>query len=125
MTHDLKILVISFLFTACFLCRVVVFSYRPITHKTFNGTVFYVFAYYLPELVPTVLQVYISESSNQKQETDTKYIASLYQEADSSVDDINEHRQPNERTRLWDGSSPQGSLGEYTVIDDYYAETPQ
>lgn len=107
------------------MCRVVVFSYRPITGKTFDSTIFYVFAYYLPELVPTVLQVYISESSNQKQETDTKYIASLYQEADSSVDDINENRHPNERTRLWDGS-PQSSLGEYTVIDDYYAEnTPQ
>lgn len=46
-------------FSICFLVRVVMFLFRPITGLYFPKPVFYIFAYMLPETVPAIVQMFV------------------------------------------------------------------
>jgi len=83
----LKTVGITTVFAACFLCRVVMFAYRPITGQHFPAVTFYVLGYFLPELIPSVLQVYLAESTQEKQDKDNKFIDSLYAEGEEAIEE--------------------------------------
>ena len=84
-------MVITIIFSGCFLERAVIFLYRPVSGgaKISSEALFYTLAYYLPELVPNVLQLYLAESTVDKQAQDAKFINDLYENSQDSIDDIN------------------------------------
>jgi len=84
----MKILFITIIFTACFLVKCVFVLYRPITSHLLPEIPFYIFNYFLPELIPSLLQIYVSETTKEQQARDTKYIDDLYAESQDSVDDF-------------------------------------
>jgi len=55
----LTILVATIIFTVCFILRVVAFLYRPLTGEKMNQELFQVLAYYIPEVIPSVVQFYL------------------------------------------------------------------
>jgi len=85
-----KIMLITLVFTACFTLRVIMFLYRPLTNKYLNIYLFYSLAYFVPEISPTVLQVYLSETVMGKQQRDSKFIDKLYADNDSDIADYRE-----------------------------------
>jgi len=104
-TELLKILFITGVFTLCFLIRVFMFSWRPLTNKYFPTPIFYTFAYYVPELIPCAIQIYLSETGKEKQEKDSKFIDGLYQDSQESIEDYRERNiigVPKEDTYLLD-----------------------
>lgn len=54
-----KILFVTLVFSACFLLRFALFLYRPITGGYIDPTLFRVFAYFVPEVLPSYLQIVI------------------------------------------------------------------
>jgi hypothetical protein len=52
-----------------------------------DGSIFFIFCYYVPEIIPSILQVYLSETTKEQQERDTEYIDNLYKESQESIDD--------------------------------------
>lgn len=74
------LLMITLIMTACFLLRVVFFSWRLVGGSKFPVAVFYVFAYFIPEIVPSVLQVYLSEATEAHQRVNARTIDDLYAE---------------------------------------------
>jgi len=80
-----KLLMYTIVFTACFMCRVFMFLYRPITGLYLNNTIFVVFGYYVPELVPAALQMYIAEQKQTQEEEDNKFIEGLYREYEDDI----------------------------------------
>ncbi|KAJ6236508.1 tobamovirus multiplication protein 1-like isoform x1 [Anaeramoeba flamelloides] len=53
-----KIVAITIIFFICFMLRFIFFLYRPATDKKMNPDVYTFFAYYIPELIPTCIQLY-------------------------------------------------------------------
>jgi len=86
----IKILIITVVFTACFLGRCFMFLYRPITDKKFSDQVFYTFAYFVPEVIPCLLQIYLAETSRGQQERENKFIDDLYAESQDSIEEYRE-----------------------------------
>jgi len=81
------------------------FSWRPLTNKYFPTPIFYTFAYYVPELIPCAIQIYLSETGKEKQEKDSKFIDGLYQDSQESIEDYRERNiigVPKEDTYLLD-----------------------
>jgi len=88
-----KMLGTTMIFTACFCCRVVMFLYRPVTGNYLDQTLFIFLAYYIPELVPSALQVYIVTTSKEKAIRDNQFIEDLYANSDeepSGTDSVSE-----------------------------------
>eukprot|EP01119_Soliformovum_irregulare_P002555 TRINITY_DN12802_c0_g1_i1.p1 TRINITY_DN12802_c0_g1~~TRINITY_DN12802_c0_g1_i1.p1 ORF type:complete len:301 (-),score=38.20 TRINITY_DN12802_c0_g1_i1:113-1015(-) len=79
-----RILIITLVFTACFSVRVVVFAYRPISGHFLPDILFYFAGYFVPDTIPSILQIYITETSQVQEERDTRYIDSLYATSDHS-----------------------------------------
>eukprot|EP01114_Cavostelium_apophysatum_P001168 TRINITY_DN10994_c0_g1_i1.p2 TRINITY_DN10994_c0_g1~~TRINITY_DN10994_c0_g1_i1.p2 ORF type:complete len:284 (+),score=19.82 TRINITY_DN10994_c0_g1_i1:1106-1957(+) len=98
----MQTLILSIIFTVCFLSRVVAFLYRPITKRYFEENTFYVFGYFIPELCPSIIQVYLSETLKSKEINDTKWIDDLYDENDDSIRNI-----PSD---MCNGESPRSPL---------------
>jgi len=90
-TELLRIFFITIIFTLCFLCRVVMFLYRPITGYPLPSVLFYVFAYFVPELVPSVIQVILSETVQGQLEREDKFIKDLYDEGEEAIVEYREH----------------------------------
>jgi hypothetical protein len=63
------------------------FSWRPITKHRFDSRIFYTFAYFVPELIPCIIQLYLSAQSRDKQEQETRFIDSLYEDNQDSIED--------------------------------------
>jgi len=82
------------------LVRAVIFLYRPITNEKIPNVYFYVFAYFFPELLPSLLQFYLSESTVDKQEKDANFIDGLYENSQDSIDEWNNQMSENERRAL-------------------------
>jgi hypothetical protein len=96
----IQILVITVLFAACFLVRCVIFLYRPITGQKFSEVIFYTFGYFVPETIPSLLQIYLSETYRGQQIKDTKFIDDLYAESQDSIDEYKDSKRSNESARL-------------------------
>jgi len=79
----IKIGFVTSIFSGCFLGRVIMFLYRPIAGTYLPMGVFMTFGYYLPEIVPSLLQLYILTNSKQKSSFETGFIDSLYSESET------------------------------------------
>ncbi|KAJ5074223.1 tobamovirus multiplication protein 1-like isoform x1 [Anaeramoeba ignava] len=53
-----KIATIATIFSICFLSRFIMLLYYPITHKYFAEGIYMTFSYYIPEVIPSVVQLY-------------------------------------------------------------------
>jgi len=84
-----KMLAVTLIFTTCFSCRVIMFLVRPLTGAYLDYSVFTVFAYYVPELIPSALQVFIVTTSKEKAIRDNQFIEDLYAE-DSSEEEASD-----------------------------------
>jgi len=60
----LRIAVITALYTCCFLLRLVMFMYRPITNSYLPVEVFELFAYFIPEGTVALVQLYYMRPKN-------------------------------------------------------------
>jgi len=80
----LKILISTIIFTTCFLVRVVAFLYRPITNSYMNNNLFQILAYYIPEVIPSLVQFYLIRGKLRREKADTQYIQNLYQQEEDS-----------------------------------------
>ncbi|EGG17707.1 hypothetical protein DFA_08703 [Cavenderia fasciculata] len=74
-----KMFILSLIFGACFVLRSIMFLYNPVTKKLMNDEVFITLGYFIPDIVPTLLQVYIIHTKMKNEEADTSYINSLYE----------------------------------------------
>ncbi|EFA77305.1 hypothetical protein PPL_12516 [Heterostelium album PN500] len=66
-------------FCFCFLTRAIIFLYNPITGKFMNDEMFLTLGYFVPDIIPTLLQVYIWHSRMRNEEEDSTFINSLYE----------------------------------------------
>jgi len=76
------------------------FLYRPISQQKFSSQVFYTFAYFVPETIPSLLQIYISETSRGQELENTKFIDDLYAQSHDSIEDYKENKLTDENTKL-------------------------
>jgi hypothetical protein len=95
--------------TSCFLLRVVFFSYRLMTGLYFPPIWFYTCAYFIPEVVPSALQVWLSEATVKRTERNDRTIDDLYEDeerydstSDGSVSNIS--RVPSQTSELEDNA---------------------
>jgi len=88
MINVVKTVLSAVIFVLCFLLRVVMFSYRPITNGYLDPDIFQVFAYFVPEIIPSIFQIYIAESSKGISQRGNRFIDDLYAEqVDSTIDE--------------------------------------
>ncbi|GAM27123.1 hypothetical protein SAMD00019534_102980 [Acytostelium subglobosum LB1] len=74
-----QMFLLSLSFCFCFLIRTVIFLYNPITHKFMNEEVFLTIGYFIPDIIPTLLQMYIWHSRMKSEEDGKQYINTLYE----------------------------------------------
>jgi len=75
-----KTIFTTVVFTLCFLLRVAMFSYRFVTGSYIKDyDLFTVLAYYVAEIIPSMLQIYIVESSRGRSNRESQYIIDLYE----------------------------------------------
>jgi len=82
--HAFKNLSYGLGFSILFFLRVIMFAYRPVTNGFMNASVFLILAYYIPEIIPSLLQLYIIETYKVESELTTRVISDIYEEIDSS-----------------------------------------
>jgi len=73
-----KIGLVTMLFTICFLSRVIMFLWRPASGEFLPEGVFYTFGYFIPELIPTTIQIFVIVTMRKKLTFDSKFINDLY-----------------------------------------------
>jgi len=83
----LTILIATIIFTACFLVRVVAFLFRPVEHEYMNQQLFQVLAYYIPEVIPSLVQFYLIRRKLRKEKKDTQFVHDLYQQEEDILRD--------------------------------------
>jgi len=84
----MRILVSTIICSVCSFVRVVAFLYRPITDEYMNNDLFQTLAYFIPELLPSVVQFYLIRSKGRREKEDTQYIQSLYQQEEDARDEV-------------------------------------
>jgi len=75
-----KILFLSVIFSFCFLIRTIIFIYQPITNKYMNQELFISFGYFIPDIVPTLVQIIIIHTNMKNEVEDNKFFNNLYDE---------------------------------------------
>jgi len=80
-----KLILITLAFVGSFSLRVMAFSYRYITFTYMDNFYYMPIAYYLPDLIPTILQVIVVETSKGKENETTTFIKNLYSDDDDSL----------------------------------------
>jgi len=90
----LKTLISTIILTVCFLVRVIAFLYRPITNAYMDDQLFRVLAYFIPEIIPSIILFYLMQAHKYKQRSENKFIEGLYKQEEEiqnedSVDNIN------------------------------------
>jgi len=60
-----QVRLVSLCFTLCFLSRVVMMLYRPLTGQLVLDVIYFPFSYLIPEIIPIALQLYIQLKQNQ------------------------------------------------------------
>jgi len=105
--HELtQIGAFTFLFTACFLLRTIMYSYRPIYNAYINDLAFYILAYFVPEILPCLLEIYVIHKSNTQIRRDAEFIQGLYNDEQfitnndeqfvANYDNFDSHKQKQE-----------------------------
>jgi hypothetical protein len=91
------------IFALCFLCRVVLFSLRPIAGILVSDTLFRFLGYYLPELVPAILQLLLLVSASRKLRQNRAFIDQLY---DEEEDQLQHQHQQNQKDAVVNETTP-------------------
>lgn len=78
----LTTLLATLVFCSCFTLRFAMFLWVPVTNDDVPADLFMVFAYILPEVIPTSLQLFIVQKRRSKSERDAQFISDLYAEHD-------------------------------------------
>jgi len=74
----LRLIVVTAVFIICFLLRMVMFLYRPITNQYVNNSLFRTLSYLIPEIVPALTQLYMITTTKKQTTFNSKYIENLY-----------------------------------------------
>eukprot|EP01112_Ceratiomyxa_fruticulosa_P013436 TRINITY_DN3781_c0_g1_i1.p1 TRINITY_DN3781_c0_g1~~TRINITY_DN3781_c0_g1_i1.p1 ORF type:complete len:338 (-),score=27.76 TRINITY_DN3781_c0_g1_i1:183-1196(-) len=124
----IKLFFVTVIFSICFFIRVAMFLYRPITKKFLNLYLFQTFAYYVPEIIPCLLQLYMIHTSKIKEQQASKFIDELYR---TDEEELQAEREswaysasailPNQAR--YSGTQP-GSYGSQTFITETGVEPP-
>eukprot|EP01127_Copromyxa_protea_P018165 TRINITY_DN5646_c0_g1_i1.p1 TRINITY_DN5646_c0_g1~~TRINITY_DN5646_c0_g1_i1.p1 ORF type:complete len:331 (-),score=33.99 TRINITY_DN5646_c0_g1_i1:106-1098(-) len=72
---------------ACFFMRVIMYSWRLVTGKFIQGDAFVVLAYFVSELLPSGICVYLLETSKDKKQRETRFVTNLYAGEVDALDD--------------------------------------
>jgi len=73
-----KTVVITMVFTFCFLLRATTYTYRLVSNSIIESNLLIVLSFYIPELAPTVLQIYLLETSKGRQAQTNQFVRDLY-----------------------------------------------
>lgn len=77
--HTLLISTVStVVISASFLCRVVLFSWRPVTANRIDSVMFRAIGYYAVELIPAFVQLFLLHFIKQKNFRSSQFISNLY-----------------------------------------------
>jgi len=76
----IRFTLLAIIFLICFADRVFFFCYRLITGQTLPNTTYIILSYYLPELIPSFLQLWLVRSTKRQQSRQRQYIETLYDE---------------------------------------------
>jgi hypothetical protein len=74
----MKMLLATVVFASCFLLRVFMFAYRPVTGKYFDDHTFIILGYYVCEAVPSLVEVYIFYTTKHETKMQIDFIDDLY-----------------------------------------------
>ncbi|KAM9970848.1 hypothetical protein ACTFIR_002712 [Dictyostelium discoideum] len=75
--------------SCCFIVRSIIFFYNPITHEYMNYEVFITFGYFLPDIIPIILNYIIIYNNMKTEQEDSSFINMLY-ENEIEDDETNE-----------------------------------
>jgi hypothetical protein len=78
----LTTLLATLVFCSCFALRFAMFLWVPVTDENVSADLFMIFAYIVPEVIPTALQLFIVQKRRSKNERDAQFISDLYAEHD-------------------------------------------
>lgn len=76
--------------------------YRPITGKYLNEDVFYILGYYVPDILPTLVQIFIIQRTKRREVQNRAFIDDLYKAADEDQEESSyiEHQSKRSKTPL-------------------------
>ncbi|GAM27305.1 hypothetical protein SAMD00019534_104800 [Acytostelium subglobosum LB1] len=74
-----KMLLLSATFCLCFLIRIVIFLYNPITGEYMNQELFITMGYFIPDIIPTLMQLYIWHQKMQATDDSAEFVNNLYE----------------------------------------------
>lgn len=100
----MKILSCTVIFSICFFVRSVAFLYRPFTGRFMNLYAFRMLGYFIPEIIPSVVQFYMIWTRKRKEEYGQLFIDQLYKEEEQIY--VDEHK-------------PMINLDEHTTYHNY------
>ncbi|KYR03012.1 hypothetical protein DLAC_00499 [Tieghemostelium lacteum] len=96
-----KICFLALIFAGCFVIRTIVFLYQPITGRYMNNEVFVTLGYFIPDIIPTLVQIRIIHTTMKSEIEDTSFIDNLYeneledQQSNDGPIDITQYYQSN------------------------------
>eukprot|EP01132_Coremiostelium_polycephalum_P003134 gene3134-3918_t len=97
---------LSTAFALCFLLRTIIFLYNPISGKYMNNEVFITMGYFIPDIVPTLLQLYIIHTRMKGEEEDKSFINNLYDnEMEEQNNSDNEYNRQTNQTIIINNST--------------------
>jgi len=78
--NTLEVAIVTFCFTICFLLRCCLYLYKEFVPGSIDADIFIIFAHYVTEIIPSVLQLYLFEASKGISKRSAKFIEALYDE---------------------------------------------
>ncbi|KAF2069923.1 hypothetical protein CYY_008752 [Polysphondylium violaceum] len=119
-----KILLLSIIFSFCFLIRTIIFIYQPITEKYMNQEIFITFGYFIPDIIPTLVQIIIIHTNMKNEVEDNKFFNNLYDDEnemdDSGVTNDGDEDYYNNKNTYNSTSTPNGSIVDNEYDDEYH-----
>eukprot|EP01111_Echinosteliopsis_oligospora_P010498 TRINITY_DN3280_c0_g1_i1.p1 TRINITY_DN3280_c0_g1~~TRINITY_DN3280_c0_g1_i1.p1 ORF type:complete len:173 (+),score=21.24 TRINITY_DN3280_c0_g1_i1:587-1105(+) len=82
-----KVLLCTLIFSLCFISRGLVFLWWPVFKTKLDPSLFMALAYYVPELVPSIIEFFLFRATKKKEEKASKFIADLYQQEEAILKD--------------------------------------
>jgi len=113
----IKILVGTLIISACFLVRVFAFLYRPIYQAKMPDEVFQIFGYYIPELIPSLVQFYMIRARKFKEMHESKFVEELYQQEEELYNDEHEMHKNVVNADAYFSNGKRGSSEETLLLE--------
>ncbi|KAN0038003.1 hypothetical protein ACTA71_000175 [Dictyostelium dimigraforme] len=128
-----KICFLTIGISCCFIVRSIIFFYNPITQEYMNYEVFITFGYFLPDIIPIILNYIIIYNNMKNEQEDSSFINMLY-ENEMEDEEINQSGIKNNFNSVHGGGvgNSDDLLTSYssaisnttnTMVGDYYNTT--